>query len=58
MNNAIGAVTRLGTNYVGANAGTLYRSSDGRNWTVPHKAAGDIRWGFTSMTTGQVLKTP
>lgn len=58
MNNAIGAVTRLGTNYVGANAGTLYRSSDARVWTLPHKAAGDIRWGFTSMTTGQVLKTP
>ena len=56
MNTPIGAVTMLGDIYVGANSGTLYRSTDGRNWTLPHRAAGDINWGFSRLASGPVLK--
>ena len=57
MNTPIGPVTMLGDVYVGASAGTLYRSADGRSWTAPHKAAGDSNWGFTRLATGPVLKS-
>lgn len=58
MSTGIDAVARHDGILVGSNGATLYRSTDGRMWTAPHAAAGDNKWGFTSIRSGRVLARP
>jgi hypothetical protein len=52
----IGAIAKLGTEYLGSSDGVFYTSPDATTWTQAYRAADGQRWGITRMRSGRVLK--
>ncbi|HEX7671944.1 MAG TPA: hypothetical protein VF395_20255, partial [Polyangiaceae bacterium] len=52
----IGALAKLGNEYLGSSDGVFYTSPDAKTWTEAYRAAAGQRWGITRIRAGRVLK--